>query len=298
MNQASPMAEQPMNLVSSNEQPITQKLTIEQEEERKLKMKYPNPQKPGGSAFIQKMLHKGSKKYFDSGDYNMAKSKKQGLLNGLGKGGGGGGPGTPPVMNQQVPNNASTPVCQQTVSENNSLITDQTMAPANDTNSPINNSSGNFTNSSVDSGLVSNSTCELTNSSIVCVEKMCTPNQKVMMNVQFGGGVNSENVSNNANNSSGFLNNSNSTSPQMSASVSSTNLKNTLLASQPCQQGISSSMSSDKIAHTIQLNQQETTSQLEGEDIGSTIPTPECLPQSRKHSIAQSKLATPHLLNL
>ena len=48
MNQA----EQPMKL----EQP---KLTIEQEQEQKLRSKYPNPQKPGGSAFIHKMLHKG-----------------------------------------------------------------------------------------------------------------------------------------------------------------------------------------------------------------------------------------------
>ena len=35
------------------------KLTPEQEEELKLRSKYPNPQKPGGSSFIQKMLHKG-----------------------------------------------------------------------------------------------------------------------------------------------------------------------------------------------------------------------------------------------
>ncbi len=61
MNQPSPMAEHPINQVSSEQtgQANPQKLTIEQEEERKLKMKYPNPQKPGGSAFIQKMLHKG-----------------------------------------------------------------------------------------------------------------------------------------------------------------------------------------------------------------------------------------------
>ena len=64
MNQPSPMAEHAINQVSSSESQTSQasnaqKLTIEQEEERKLKMKYPNPQKPGGSAFIQKMLHKG-----------------------------------------------------------------------------------------------------------------------------------------------------------------------------------------------------------------------------------------------
>lgn len=36
-----------------------QVLTPEQEEEIKFKSKYPNSQKPGGSAFIQKMLHRG-----------------------------------------------------------------------------------------------------------------------------------------------------------------------------------------------------------------------------------------------
>ncbi|CAL1611842.1 unnamed protein product [Knipowitschia caucasica] len=41
-------------------------------EEAKLKAKY--PQKPGGSDFLMKRLQKGQK-YFDSGDYNMAKAK-------------------------------------------------------------------------------------------------------------------------------------------------------------------------------------------------------------------------------
>jgi hypothetical protein len=66
--------------IAHNDQP---KLTPEQEQEMQLKLKYPNPQKPGGSAFIQKMLHRGSKKYFDSGDYNMAKSKNKIVLNNL-----------------------------------------------------------------------------------------------------------------------------------------------------------------------------------------------------------------------
>ncbi|XP_026862453.1 endosulfine alpha b [Electrophorus electricus] len=44
-------------------------------EEAKLKAKYPNlSQKPGGSEFLMKRLQKGQK-YFDSGDYNMAKAK-------------------------------------------------------------------------------------------------------------------------------------------------------------------------------------------------------------------------------
>ncbi|XP_076862729.1 alpha-endosulfine [Brachyhypopomus gauderio] len=46
-----------------------------QAEEAKLKAKYPNlGQKPGGSDFLMKRLQKGQK-YFDSGDYNMAKAK-------------------------------------------------------------------------------------------------------------------------------------------------------------------------------------------------------------------------------
>ncbi|XP_030042265.1 alpha-endosulfine [Microcaecilia unicolor] len=47
----------------------------EKTEELKLKAKYPNlGQKPGGSDFLMKRLQKGQK-YFDSGDYNMAKAK-------------------------------------------------------------------------------------------------------------------------------------------------------------------------------------------------------------------------------
>jgi hypothetical protein len=45
---------------------VTKVLTPEQEEELKFKSKYPNSQKPGGSAFIQKMLHKGVSFNFES----------------------------------------------------------------------------------------------------------------------------------------------------------------------------------------------------------------------------------------
>ena len=41
----------------------TSSLTPEQQEEMKLRMKYPNPHKPGGSTFIQKMLHRGVSLY-------------------------------------------------------------------------------------------------------------------------------------------------------------------------------------------------------------------------------------------
>ncbi|XP_062055322.1 cAMP-regulated phosphoprotein 19-like [Lepus europaeus] len=43
--------------------------------EAKLKARYPHlGQKPRGSDFLRKQLHKGQK-YFDSGDYNVAKTK-------------------------------------------------------------------------------------------------------------------------------------------------------------------------------------------------------------------------------
>uniref|UniRef100_A0A023FGN3 Putative regulator n=1 Tax=Amblyomma cajennense TaxID=34607 RepID=A0A023FGN3_AMBCJ len=48
----------------------------ELEEEAKFKSKYPMNARPGGSLFLQKRLNKGQK-YFDSGDYNMAKAKGQ-----------------------------------------------------------------------------------------------------------------------------------------------------------------------------------------------------------------------------
>ncbi|XP_045472504.1 cAMP-regulated phosphoprotein 19 [Harmonia axyridis] len=57
----------------------------EKQEEEKLRAKYPNvPGGPGSrlmgghSAFLQKRLAKGQK-YFDSGDYQMAKQKKDKL---------------------------------------------------------------------------------------------------------------------------------------------------------------------------------------------------------------------------
>ncbi|KAL5290941.1 ENSA family protein [Megaselia abdita] len=55
---------------------------LEKIEEEKLKAKYPSStglRGPGGhSAFLQKRLQKGQK-YFDSGDYQMAKQKGGGI---------------------------------------------------------------------------------------------------------------------------------------------------------------------------------------------------------------------------
>ncbi|NP_957266.1 cAMP-regulated phosphoprotein 19b [Danio rerio] len=48
----------------------------EKAEEIKLKARYPHlGARPGGSDLLRKRLQKGQQKYFDSGDYNMAKAK-------------------------------------------------------------------------------------------------------------------------------------------------------------------------------------------------------------------------------
>jgi len=324
MNQSNPMTEQTQVINLESQMPPQPKLTIEQEEERKLRSKYPNPQKPGGSAFIQKMLHKGSKKYFDSGDYNMAKSKKQGLLNGLNKGGNPLPPSaSTPTVNTNMNNQTSTPVSQirsesmtQSFNSNNTntntnnsnntnnASTDQVMS-VSDVNSPCVNVSNTSSDSNTTPYAVNvtpsiqnnnNSSNNSMNTQPSEIPKPCTPNQKQAMNTQMN-----ENTSTNTNNTnSNFLNTSNTTSP-LSASISINNIQNNqnylnpmALQSSQSSQSISllsSSISSDKIAQ-IQINQQQ---MLDSEEIGHGIPTPECLPQSRKHSIVQSKLATPRL---
>jgi len=61
--------------VAKNE-PKLDKRFVERKEEEKLKSKYPNLARGGGgSALLNKRLQKGGQKYFDSGDYNMARAK-------------------------------------------------------------------------------------------------------------------------------------------------------------------------------------------------------------------------------
>ncbi|XP_025245360.1 cAMP-regulated phosphoprotein 19 isoform X1 [Theropithecus gelada] len=62
--------------IPNNLEEMEDKVTSpEKAEEAKLKARYPHlGQKPGGSDFLRKRLQKGQK-YFDSGDYNMAKAK-------------------------------------------------------------------------------------------------------------------------------------------------------------------------------------------------------------------------------
>uniref|UniRef100_A0A7N4P6Y3 Alpha-endosulfine n=2 Tax=Sarcophilus harrisii TaxID=9305 RepID=A0A7N4P6Y3_SARHA len=70
-------AENPSEETGEEKQDTQEKEGIlpERAEEAKLKAKYPSlGQKPGGSDFLMKRLQKGQK-YFDSGDYNMAKAK-------------------------------------------------------------------------------------------------------------------------------------------------------------------------------------------------------------------------------
>lgn len=55
-----------------SEDELSQQRRLEFEEEKKLKAKHPCIQRPG-SEFLQKRLQRGQK-YFDSGDYNMAKA--------------------------------------------------------------------------------------------------------------------------------------------------------------------------------------------------------------------------------
>jgi len=45
------------------------------EQEMNLKKKFPTAVRPGGSLFLQKKLLQRDKKYFDSGDYNMARGQ-------------------------------------------------------------------------------------------------------------------------------------------------------------------------------------------------------------------------------
>ncbi|XP_056665867.1 cAMP-regulated phosphoprotein 19-like [Monodelphis domestica] len=69
-------AEIPQATSAEDQKEIEDKVTSpEKAEEAKLKARYPHlGQKSGGSDFLRKQLQKGQK-YFDSGDYNMAKAK-------------------------------------------------------------------------------------------------------------------------------------------------------------------------------------------------------------------------------
>lgn len=66
--------EQAIEAAEEKKEPPMSAASIEAAEEAKLRSKYPIVGRPGHSAFLQKRLAKGQK-YFDSGDYQMAKQK-------------------------------------------------------------------------------------------------------------------------------------------------------------------------------------------------------------------------------
>ncbi|MCL4146029.1 UNVERIFIED_CONTAM: hypothetical protein GTU68_057091 [Idotea baltica] len=88
--------------------------SAEAAEEAKLKSKYPNINRPmaGHCAFLQKRLAKGQK-YFDSGDYQMAKQKPIGLSR------------VPPMVSQPtgeaIPTPESVPVRKTSIIQQSKL---------------------------------------------------------------------------------------------------------------------------------------------------------------------------------
>jgi len=292
-----PQQQQPLQTLEQLQASGT-KLTPEQEEELKLRNKYPNPQKPGGSAFIQKMLHKGSKKYFDSGDYNMAKSRTKAALNG-------GAKATIPnsgVVGESLSTIASSPVAFSPSMEHS----------ASDISTP-------HVDSPASLSAVNTSACFA--SPVIVLDNNTSSNSRVIAHsdqavADAAAGLQTTRIPHlitqqstplaSANNLS-VGSSSTSTSPQLNSSVSSSSLHH-LSAVQSQQQQLlsvsssaqsvsllSATFSSDKLS-TIQLNAVANPGcLLDSEEIGHGIPTPECLPQSRKHSIVQSKLATPRL---
>jgi len=86
---------------------------IEKREEQKLTLKYPSAAKPmaGHSAFLQKRLAKGQK-YFDSGDYQMAKQAGKGKARTM-----------PPILSVAPENNYSEiPTAESVTTRKTSVV--------------------------------------------------------------------------------------------------------------------------------------------------------------------------------
>lgn len=81
----------------------------EKSEEAKLRAKYPQVLRPGGSVFLQKRLQKGQK-YFDSGDYNMAKARGAQIR-----------PAVPPVA-PQIPTGDAIPTPEDLPARKTSIV--------------------------------------------------------------------------------------------------------------------------------------------------------------------------------
>lgn len=249
-----------LNIIS----PPSASLTPEQEQEKQLKDKYPNQQRPGGSAFMQKILNRGNKKYFDSGDYNMAKSKSKAsnLKNG------------PPASNLTTIAAATSSGEMSPTSTAPTIVVDA-QPPTETTNEHLtvnNQAAGALV-------LTSPSINNQSNGNHHTNHHQTSP---LSSNINI---VNNPAISpmmlTNSLSSSGLLNSMNQ-QPGMPNSISTQSINM-----------LSASLSTEKIAN-IHINSNNT-NLLDTDEIGHGIPTPECLPQSRKHSIVQSKLATPRL---
>lgn len=277
-----------MNVGISPQQQQQASLTPEQEQERQLKDKYPNPQRPGGSAFIQKILNRGNKKYFDSGDYNMAKSKSKATnlkgSNSLG------------MPTNTIPTTTSPTITTTNMDEQAPTIVIEAQSPM----SPASSSASTAANL-IDTNNQMTSTTNLTsphinpNPNINSIVLTPTHNNNNNQHHQTSPLSSNINIVNNNNNN----HHHNATSPALSPNPNLLNSLNQLphptMSTSVSSQSInmlSASLSSEKIAN-IHIN--TNANLLDTDEIGHGIPTPECLPQSRKHSIVQSKLATPRL---
>lgn len=275
------------------------KMTPEMEEEAKLRAKYPNPQKPSGSAFIHKMLHRGNKKYFDSGDYNMAQSKiKQKIGSTLNQ--------NKPVNSIVTNNNVSAPNdqsanIQQQQQQHQSQPSQDTLSQSPVVSStpaaPLSNSSNMSPNitSNFNENKSLTTTPNLTSNSYDQV-KVTTP---VLYSNSTANNANSQNLTPTTNLFATYNLNTTNNSTTLSPSISSNSLLNPhnhQLSSSMSTQSLSSSISTDRLSN-IHLNPTNPVCLIDSDEIGHAIPTPECLPQSRKHSIVQSKLATPRTVN-
>lgn len=257
-------------------------MTPEQQEEMKLRMKYPNPHKPGGSTFIQKMLHRGNKKYFDSGDYNMAKSRTKAALNS--------------GATTTIPNNGQLTAQkkeEQMMNPNSVLSTvDDQVNNSQNSSANVMDTTGSlmsppsYPSSTLSHHDVNNESTTTSNISATTIVPNLNLNQSNLYHHDQG--AHSPPAVRLVPNASPTQQSLTFSSSQLSSSLSSSNIGGNLM--------ISSSLSSDKLSTSIALNNLDQSVAnsdlllLDSDEIGHGIPTPECLPQSRKHSMTQSKL--------
>jgi len=266
----------------------TSSLTPEQQEEMKLRMKYPNPHKPGGSTFIQKMLHRGNKKYFDSGDYNMAKSRTKAALNS----------GAATNNGQMIAQKREEAMMQSSTSP----VAEDPYSPTAPAETPVATPQQQQTSISPSPMTMDTTTVTPTVAPSCCmvapplvqthneppppvlpvaqVQVVPTPAQMSLHRTSAGNVLEQGSIVLIAQQHHQHHHSSSSSPPP------------------PLSSQMSSSLSSDKLAtsphHHPSLvidSPDPNDLLLDADEIGHGIPTPECLPQSRKHSMTQSKLA-------